>query len=240
MRILILNGGTGTVKAAIANATSEGVTVNSRYSVEARPRCDVSALFSELLQQIDNGLTSIDAVGHRVVHGGRRFSAPVRIDSEVEAGIAALVPLAPLHNPVALAGIRVARTRLPDKPMVAVFDTAFHAGRSRASLRYGLPTDLTESLALYRFGFHGIAHASLAEAVAEFEQRTISDFAGVTLQLGHGCSACAIRDGASVETSMGFTPLEGLVMTTRWAMSIRRWCSTCCARVGVPMQLRIC
>lgn len=215
MRILVLNGGTGTVKAALATATGEGVTVDACYSVEARSGCDVSALFSELLQQIGNGLTSIDAVGHRVVHGGRRFAAPVRIDSEVEAGIAALVPLAPLHNPVALAGIRVARTRLPDKPMVAVFDTAFHAGRLRVSLRYGLPTDLTESLALYRYGFHGIAHASLAEAVAEFEQRTVSDFTGVTLQLGHGCSACAIRNGSSVETSMGFTPLEGLVMTTR-------------------------
>jgi acetate kinase len=215
MRILVLNGGTGTVKAAVATATGQGVTVDSRYSVEARPGRDAGALFLELLQQIGDGLESIDAVGHRVVHGGRRFSAPVRIDSEVEAGIAALVPLAPLHNPVALAGIRAARARLPDTPMVAVFDTAFHAGRSQASLRYGLPTDLTEALALYRYGFHGIAHASLAEAAAEFEQHTLSDFTGVTLQLGHGCSACAIRNGASVETSMGFTPLEGLVMTTR-------------------------
>src|SRR5207249_4818925 len=120
-----------------------------------------------------------------------------------------LVPLAPLHNPIALAGIRAARARFPGRPMVAVFDTAFHAERPEASRRYALPDELTRSLSLWRYGFHGIAHESLIAGVAEMEGRTPGEITAVTLQLGRGCSACAILRGRSIETSMGFTPLEG-------------------------------
>jgi acetate kinase len=215
MRILILNGGTGSVKAALAEAVGDRVTVRARFMVEASSGREVAPLFTELIKQVGADSATVDAIGHRVVHGGRKFTAPVLIDAEVEAGIEALVPLAPLHNPVALAGIRVARSELAGRPMVAVFDTAFHAHRSRASLHYALPPDLTESLGLYRYGFHGIAHASLAEGVAEGERIRLSEVTAVTLQLGHGCSACAIKQGASIETSMGFTPLEGLMMSTR-------------------------
>src|SRR2546426_3453337 len=166
MRVLVLNGGTGRVRAAVADAGARHATVSVRHSVEAQAGRSAAALFDEALEQVGGQLAAVDAVGHRVVHGGTRFSAPVRIDDDVEAGIEALVPLAPLHNPVALAGIRAARSRLPDKPMVAVFDTAFHAGRPPVARRYALPDDLTAELTLYRYGFHGIAHASLAAGVA--------------------------------------------------------------------------
>lgn len=215
MRILILNGGTGTLKAALASTEGGSVTIASRWQVETGSAHDAAGWFHELFEKIGGDAQPVDAIGHRVVHGGRQFSAPVRLDAAVERGIEALVPLAPLHNPVALAGIRVARARLPGTAMVAVFDTAFHAGRPRVSLRYGLPSDLTEALALYRYGFHGIAHASLLAGVAGAERCSPSEISAVTLQLGHGCSACAIHKGASIETSMGFTPLEGLVMTNR-------------------------
>jgi acetate kinase len=149
------------------------------------------------------------------VHGGTSFTAPTVIDADVEAAIAALVPLAPLHNPVALAGIAAARACWPTLPMAAVFDTAFHADRSPASRHYALPMEITRRYALYRYGFHGIAHASLAAGVAALEGSELRDVVAVTLQLGQGCSACAIDGGRSIETSMGFTPLEGLVMGTR-------------------------
>ncbi len=215
MRILVLNAGTGTLKAALAETRDRSVTITSRHQIETGGGVDSSELFARLLDEIGTGLGRVDAVGHRIVHGGRQFTAPVRLDASVERGIEALVPLAPLHNPVGLAGIRAARARIPGVPMVAVFDTTFHAARPPVSMRYGLPSDLTEALALYRYGFHGIAHASLAEALAEMQHVGVDEVTAVTLQLGHGCSACAVRRGVSIETSMGFTPLEGLMMTTR-------------------------
>lgn len=215
MRVLVLNGGTSTVKAALVETEGSSVTVCARQRVEGRAGRSSGDLFAEALDEIAADAARVDAVGHRVVHGGTRFGTPVLIDSEVEAGIESLVPLAPLHNPVALAGIRVARARIPGRPMVAVFDTAFHQDRAAVARRYGLPDDLTATLGLWRYGFHGIAHVSLIEGVAALEGTMSSVVTAVTLQLGQGCSACAVLRGASVETSMGFTPLEGLVMGTR-------------------------
>lgn len=161
-------------------------------------------------------LTQVEAVGHRVVHGGERFDRPVLIDAAVEGAIDMLSELAPLHNPACLMGIRAARSVLgPGVPMVAVFDTSFHQTMPAAAQSYALPHDLTARHHLRRYGFHGSAHASLASGYAACTGRALDGCRLITLQLGNGCSATAIDAGRSVETSMGFTPLEGLVMGTR-------------------------
>ena len=229
-RVLVLNGGTGTVKVALVRVAADsgsvggatgGAAVTARATVERHatvdvtPGGDVRSAFGAALDEVADGLGDVAAIGHRVVHGGTAFTRPAAIDAAVEAAIADLVPLAPLHNPVALAGIAVARARVPGRPMVAVFDTAFHAERAAVSRRYALPTDLVERHALHRYGFHGIAHAALVAGLAAATGTTPEDVDAVTLQLGSGCSACAVAGGRSIETSMGFTPLEGLPMGTR-------------------------
>jgi acetate kinase len=157
-----------------------------------------------------------DAVGHRVVHGGARFTRPVVIDDDVIATIEALDELAPLHNAPSLAGIRGGRAMLGDgTPMVAVFDTSFHATLPEAAARYALPWELAERHGIRRFGFHGTSYRSLVERHAALTGAPSGASRIVALHLGNGCSAAAIRGGRSVETSMGFTPLEGLVMGTR-------------------------
>lgn len=163
------------------------------------------------------GLAStVDAVGHRVVHGGDRFSAPVLIDAGVAAEIDALGDLAPLHNPACLAGIRAAREALGREiPMVAVFDTAFHQSMPEQAKRYALPAALAQRHGIRRYGFHGIAHASLLDGYLRASGRPREESRVITLQLGNGCSMAAIDGGRSIDTSMGFTPLEGLVMGTR-------------------------
>lgn len=158
----------------------------------------------------------IDAVGHRVVHGGRLLRDPVRIDAEVMAAIERLGELAPLHNPAGLAGIREAREALgPDVPMVAVFDTAFFHDLPAVSAAYAIPQDLAAKHQIRRYGFHGTAHVSLADGYAALTGRPLDRVRLITLHLGNGCSATAIKSGRAVDTSMGFSPLEGLVMGTR-------------------------
>ena len=158
---------------------------------------------------------TVDAVGHRVVHGGERFLKPVMIDGDILKALEALNELAPLHNPAAIAGIRAVQTARPTVPMVAVFDTAFHHTLPPVSTTYAIPHDLASRHRIRRYGFHGIAHASMAEICAPHIGRSIEELRLITLVLGNGCSATAIRHGQSVDTSMGFTPLEGLVMGTR-------------------------
>jgi acetate kinase len=161
-------------------------------------------------------LSQVEAVGHRVVHGGERFSQSVVIDEAVLAEIEALSELAPLHNPASLAGIHGAKTVLGSTvPMVAVFDTAFHHTLPPVARTYVLPHELAARHRIRRYGFHGIAHASLVAGYAAFPGSTLEKDRLITLQLGNGCSVTAIAGGKSVETSMGFTPLEGLVMGTR-------------------------
>lgn len=218
MRVLVVNGGTGTVKAALA--TTEGApaapaAIERRATVETGSGEDAPAAFAAAFDALGAGPADVAAIGHRVVHGGTTLTRPVRVDDAVEAEIARLVPLAPLHNPIALAGIAAARARFPGRPMVAVFDTAFHADRPAASRRYALPTALVERHQLWRYGFHGIAHAALVAGLAAATGTALDAVDAVTLQLGSGCSACAVAGGRSIETSMGFTPLEGLVMGTR-------------------------
>ena len=162
------------------------------------------------------GRGPIEAVGHRVVHGGDRFTRPVLIDAGVLRDIERLEELAPLHNAPSLAGIRAARTVLgAEAPMVAVFDTAFHASLPDRASRYAIPSDLARRHGVRRFGFHGLSYQSILLRYGRLTGTRPEDARVVALHLGNGCSAAAISDGRSVDTSMGFTPLEGLVMGTR-------------------------
>lgn len=160
--------------------------------------------------------SGIEAVGHRVVSGGDRFTAPVLIDDNVLAALDGISDLVPLHNPPAILCIRAAREVLGSSiPMVAVFDTAFHATLPDYAYTYALPRELAERHRIRRYGFHGTAHQYMLKRYSEKTGVPISQAGIITLQLGNGCSATAIRNGRSVDTSMGFTPLEGLVMGTR-------------------------
>jgi acetate kinase len=215
MRIAVLNAGSASAKAALVEVDSRGTKLLGRGSREVPQGADHAAAFRAALDAAGAAAPGVDAVGHRVVHGGRAFSAPAPIDAEMEHAIEELSRLAQQHNPAALQGIRTARELFPDRPEVAVFDTAFHSRRPPESLRYALPWDLADSLGLFRYGFHGIAHASLVASVAQAQGGALESVTAVTLQLGAGCSACAVAGGESVETSMGFSPLEGLPMATR-------------------------
>lgn len=156
---------------------------------------------------------TIDAVGHRIVHGGSRFFEPVLIDATVLAEIQALTELAPLHNPSGLAGIEAVRQTLPHVPNVGVFDTAFHHDLPDVAARYALPADLSECLHLRRYGFHGISYRYVSERLGLLLNRVPPR--QIICHLGNGASVCALRNGKSIDTSMGFTPLEGLIMGNR-------------------------
>jgi len=173
-------------------------------------------LFQTLAEcQVVARIDELDAVGHRVVHGGEAFHCPILIDEPVIAAIRAMIPLAPLHNPANLDGIETARQLLPSVPQVAVFDTAFHQSMPPAAYRYALPERLYRDYQVRRYGFHGTSHRYVAGEAARLLGRPLEQCHLITLHLGNGASATAIRNGRSVDTSMGMTPLEGLVMGTR-------------------------
>lgn len=157
----------------------------------------------------------VAVIGHRVVHGGARFTEPVLIGPAVRAEIAELCRLAPLHNPAALAGIDAAAALLPGVPQVAVFDTAFHQTMPPEAYRYALPVGWYEERGIRRFGFHGINHQWCAERAAALCGHPGSPFRVVTCHLGSGCSLAAVLDGRSIDTTMGYTPMDGIVMATR-------------------------
>jgi acetate kinase len=154
-------------------------------------------------------------IGHRVVHGGEVFREPTLINKAVIETIESLVPLAPLHNPANLLGIEVARQQAPHVPQVAVFDTAFHQSIPEPAFRYAIPQDLYEAHHIRRYGFHGTSHYYVAKQAAGILRRPLKALRLISLHLGNGASAAAIKDGHSVDTSMGMTPLEGLIMGTR-------------------------
>ena len=160
-------------------------------------------------------LPQIEAVGHRVVHGGEQFAESALIDGEVVDAIRDAFDLAPLHNPANLQGIRAAQKAFPDVPHVAVFDTAFHQTIPPHAYLYALPNRLYRRHKIRRYGFHGTSHYYVSRRLVELAGLTLQDSRVVTIHLGNGCSMAAIRDGKSVDTSMGMTPLEGLVMGTR-------------------------
>ncbi len=173
----------------------------------------VLAAFREHGPDLDS--VALTAVGHRVVHGGERFVEPVLITDDVVTGIESLVPLAPLHNPASLAGIRVARERFPETPQVAVFDTAFHHTLPPHAFTYAVPRAWREEHGVRRYGFHGTSHAYVSRRAAELLGTALADANVIVLHLGNGSSATAVAWGRSIDTSMGLTPVEGLVMGTR-------------------------
>jgi acetate kinase len=157
----------------------------------------------------------ISAVGHRVVHGGETFHSTAIIDDNVVAAIKKNIPLAPLHNPFNLMGIEVAGSIFPDAQQVAVFDTAFHQTIPSHAYLYAIPYDMYERHKVRRYGFHGTSHAYVSEQAAEYLGRPLTELNLITIHIGNGASMAAIKNGRSVDTSMGMTPLAGLVMGTR-------------------------
>lgn len=160
-------------------------------------------------------LDRVTVVAHRVVHGGEVYTTPVVVDDAILAELDALVPLAPLHNPANLAALRAARAALPDVPHVAVFDTAFHATMAPHSYRYAVPESWYRDHGVRRYGFHGPSHDGVTRRAAELLGRSRATLRIVSLHLGNGASAAAVDRGKSVETTMGFTPIDGLIMGTR-------------------------
>ena len=243
MRILVVNNGSSSIKLdwievaadkelRLASGTIrlDGDSANVTYRLGTFPPMerrgegfDSATALREFLDWLGaehkrRGLpkVEVDAVGHRIVHGGPNLRTPTRIDDSILAELDRVTPLAPLHNPPAMEGIQAAEAALGARiPAVAVFDTAFHATLPTEASTYALPRAMSERFGIRRYGFHGIAHESLMRSYVAASGRTLARSRLITLQLGQGCSAAAIRDGESIDTSMGFTPLEGLMMGTR-------------------------
>ena len=213
--ILVLNAGSSSLKASVVEPTTAETVVRTEVRVgdDATRAEGWEQVLEGALSDLD--VSGVRAVGHRVVHGGERFRAPVLVDDDVLTAIDALAELAPLHNPIAAASIRAARSRLPDLPHVACFDTAFHATLPEAAWRYPVPERWWRDWGVRRYGFHGLSVAWSVRRAAELLARPASDLRLVVAHLGSGCSVSAVDGGRSVATSMGMTPLEGLMMGTR-------------------------
>jgi acetate kinase len=175
----------------------------------------IIALITDKEHGIVDDASQISAVGHRVVHGGEHFQAPALIDDAVINAIEATVPLAPLHNPANLMGIRVAQALISHAPQVAIFDTAFHQTMPPRAYHYSLPYEYYEELGVRRYGFHGTSHRYVAKEAARLMDRPLDKLNLMTIHLGSGASTCAIENGKSVDTSMGMTPVAGIIMGTR-------------------------
>jgi acetate kinase len=221
-RVLVLNSGSSSVKYQLLDMTdharlASGVVERIGEEGGASDHAEALRRVAAELKGRGLGLDSpaLAAVGHRVVHGGTRFTEPTLVTDEVLAAIEQLVPLAPLHNPANITGIKVARELRPDLPQVAVFDTAFHATIPEAAARYAIDAATADRLGIRRYGFHGTSHAFVSRATATLLGKDPADVNVIVLHLGNGASASAVRAGACVDTSMGLTPLEGLVMGTR-------------------------
>lgn len=207
-RVLVVNAGSSSLKLRLLGPDD---TVEAAHDIEPwTGDADPS-----VLEPFGQALRGADAVGHRVVHGGSELQQATILDDAVIARIEALTPLAPLHQPRALAAIRAVRAARPDVPAVACFDTAFHATLAPAAATYALPEEWRRRWGLRRFGFHGLSHRYAAGRAAELVGQPVKDLRIVTCHLGAGASLCAVSGGRSVDTTMGFTPLEGLVMSTR-------------------------
>src|SRR5262245_5815167 len=205
MRVLVVNAGSSSLRLRLLAADDE--------VVDDRHLEDWDGAETGIAEWVDK-LDGVDAIGHRVVHGGSMFRGATVVDDEVESGIESLTSLAPLHQPRALAGIRLTRQALSGVPSVACFDTAYHATLPDAAATYALPAPWREKWDLRRFGFHGLSHSYAARRVSDLlAPRPMTRI--VTCHLGAGASLCASKQGRSVDTTMGFTPLEGLVMATR-------------------------
>jgi acetate kinase len=236
VQVLVLNSGSSSIKYQVFDhdltvlatgllerigeaqgRATHRIVADDHDLVVEEPIADHEVGFARLVAVLEEaGVgTELGAIGHRVVHGGDEFVAPTLIDAAVIDRIRAQVPLAPLHNPANLTGIEVATRLRPELPQVAVFDTAFHGALPPHAYRYAVPAELHRDHGVRRYGFHGTSHAYVARLAAEHLGRPIGELKLITLHLGNGASATAIDGGRSVETSMGLSPLEGLVMGTR-------------------------
>ena len=238
MRALALNAGSSSLKAALYDIETlpplaEPPDPVQRAEVDAEPGEPAGGTVRRVLERVGG---TVDAVGHRVVHGGEHFREPTHVTDEVRSQIDALSASAPLHNAAALDGVAAAEAALgPGVPQVAVFDTAFHASLPPAAYAYAGPYEWLDA-GLRRFGFHGINHEYVAHRAARLLDRELADLRLITCHLGSGCSLAAVRGGVSVDTTMGFTPLEGLPMATR-SGSVDPGCScTCCVRRAAPRR----
>ncbi len=208
MRVLLLNAGSSTLKCSVLESVDR--TVLARATAEVTPELGHADAVRRVLADVDT--TAIAAVGHRIVHGGE-LAAPVRVTPAVRSRIAALAELAPLHNPPGLDTLAAAEQLLPGVPHVAVFDTAFHATLAPSAYTYPLPHTWTSDWGIRRYGFHGLSHAYCAVRAPAVLGHAVNRL--VICHLGHGCSATAVLRGRSLDTTMGFTPLDGLMMATR-------------------------
>ncbi|HEX4443553.1 MAG TPA: acetate kinase [Galbitalea sp.] len=215
--VFVVNSGSSSLKYQLVDVESGEALVNGlveRIGEAGSQAKDHVAAMKIALDALGTG-HEITAVGHRVVHGGEVFTEATVITDKVEQQIEKLSPLAPLHNPANLTGIRAARKALPGVPEVAVFDTAFHRTLAPAAYTYAIDAALANKYSVRRYGFHGTSYRYVSKRAAEFLGKPLADTKLIVLHLGNGASACAIDGGVSVDTSMGMTPLEGLVMGTR-------------------------
>ena len=241
MKVLVINCGSSSLKYQLIDmATEESlaqglverigiegsvltqkVEGKDKYIVKEQMKDHKDAIRLVLAALVDenNGviksMDEISAVGHRVVHGGEKYKESVVINDEVKANIEECFKLAPLHNPANMIGIKACEELMPNTPMVAVFDTAFHGTMPEDAYLYALPYELYEKHGIRKYGFHGTSHKYVSQTCAEVMGRDIKDLKIITCHLGNGASLCAVKNGVSVDTSMGFTPLEGLAMGTR-------------------------
>ena len=240
MKIIVLNCGSSSLKFQLIDMDNEEILCKGNFeriggmkttlklnirgekSEELRIARDYDEAIEYVLQVLQNpannlisSVDEIDAIGHRVVHGGEKFDKSVFIDEEVIKEIEACIDLAPLHNPAAIAGIRAAQKALPGKPMVAVFDTAFHQSMPPKAYIYQIPYRYYTSYKIRKYGFHGTSHRYVAQRVADLMNKDIKSMKIITCHIGQGSSITAIDGGKSVDTSMGLTPLAGIPMATR-------------------------
>jgi acetate kinase len=208
MKVLVVNAGSSSLKVSLVGPDDK-VLADHEFEAPGGQLDDTT------LETAVRAMDGVDAVGHRVVHGGPRYPASVRIDPELIRYLATITDLAPLHLPAALAGITAVRALLPRAPAVACIDTAFHSQMPAAASTYAIPDEWRERFGVRRYGFHGFSHAYASRRAAEMLRRPESELKVVTCHLGSGASLAAVWGGRSVDTTMGFTPLEGLVMATR-------------------------
>ncbi|SMF94235.1 acetate kinase [Methylomagnum ishizawai] len=222
-KILVLNSGSSSLKYRLIDLDGEAVLATGlveRIGEDGAPAADHRQAIAELVRRLEasghwRGAGDLYGIGHRVVHGGENFAAAAWVDDAVVAAIRAAIALAPLHNPPNLLGIEVCRELWPGVPQVAVFDTAFHQTMPPPAYRYALPESCYGGVPIRRYGFHGTSFAYVTRRVAEYLGRVPDALNLIALHLGNGASACAIGGGRSLDTSMGLTPLAGLMMGTR-------------------------
>nr|WP_321268021.1 acetate kinase [uncultured Sulfurimonas sp.] len=214
MKVAVINSGSSSLKFKLFDMSNETVLYSALVE-SVGVRGSKIKTHHEALKSLEIDFSSIDIVGHRVVHGGDIFCEPTLVDAEVIQKIDELTHLAPLHNPANLEGIIVAKKKAPKLKQVAVFDTAFHSQMPEVAYLYALPYEMYEKHKIRRYGFHGTSHSYLLKETAKLLKKDEKELNIITLHLGNGASACAIEQGISIDTSMGFTPLEGLMMGTR-------------------------